>query len=68
MQQQTIENIANSAEKGGSVFAVFSGSLAFLNENAAAVGAFCALAGLLVAVAGLLVNWHYQKKRTDLMK
>ena len=68
MQQQTIEHVAATAEKGGSVFAVFTGSIAFLNENAAAVGAICAIGGLIVAIAGFIVNWHYQKKRNELLK
>jgi len=68
MQKHTIEHLADSAEKGGSVFAIFSGSLAFLNENAAAIGAICALGGLVVAIVGLLISWHYQKKRNELLK
>lgn len=67
MQKEIIEQCAICAEKGGSLFAIFTGLLAFLNENAAAIGALCALFGLLIAISGFFVNWHYQKKRTDLL-
>ena len=66
MQQQTVQQLAETAEKGGSIVAFLSGSMAFLNENAAAIGAMCALGGLLVALAGFVVNWHYQSKRTKI--
>lgn len=68
MQQETFEQLAITAEKGGSTFAVFTGVISFLNENAAAVGATCALFGLLIASAGFVVNFYYQKKRTDLLR
>lgn len=39
-----------------------AGALTWLNENSQAVGALCAIGGLLIAAATFIVTWYYKSK------
>lgn len=56
--------IAQTAERSGFALATGGGAWAWFAENAQAIGAVCALAGLLIAAAGFAVSWYYLHKKS----
>ena len=62
---QPLENLIQRTQElsyTASATAAGLGSLTWLTENATAVGALCAIGGLLLAVCTFLVNWYYRHR------
>lgn len=62
---QHIQNVMQNATDvsyAASAIAAITGTLTWLNDNAGAVGALCAIGGLIVAVATFGLNWYYKRK------
>lgn len=62
VEQGAVEYAAQLAQKGGVLAAGGFGTWAWLAENAQAIGAACALGGLVIAAFGAAVNWYYKHK------
>ena len=59
-----VPQIAQVTERIGITGATGGGLWAVLAENAQAIGAACALVGVLIGLIGLAVNTYYQHKRS----
>lgn len=66
VQQTIAQKTIAGMQYGGSTVAAGGGLMAFLNENAQAIGAIVGLGGLCVAVAGFGVGWLYKHKHYKL--
>lgn len=53
------QQLAITAERGGSALAAGGGMWLWLAEHQQAIGALCALGGLAIALAGFIVHWAY---------
>lgn len=61
MKQQIIDR-ATDISYLASAATTATGVLTWLNSNAQAIGALCAIGGLLVAIATFFVNWFYRHR------
>ena len=59
----TPQHIAQTVQNGGVALATGGGAWAWLAQNAQAVGATCAIIGVLLGFAGFFVNLYYQHKK-----
>jgi uncharacterized membrane protein len=59
---QQIIQITDKAIAGTSTATVGSGLWAFLGTNAQAIGATCALIGVVLTAMAVAVNWYYRHK------
>lgn len=57
------QHIAQTIEKGGVAMATSGGLWAWLATNAQAIGALCAIIGVVLGFAGFFVNLYYQRKK-----
>lgn len=51
-----------------SAAATIAGTVTWLNDNAQAVGAICAIGGLVVAIATFGITWYYKRKESKRVK
>ena len=65
-EQTVAQKAIAGMQYGGSTVAAGGGFMAFLNENAQAIGALVGLGGLAVAVAGFGIGWIYKHKHYKL--
>jgi hypothetical protein len=61
LPQQAIENASGIAYIA-SAATTSIGLITWFNQNAQAIGALCAIGGLLVAAATFALNWYYKHK------
>lgn len=59
MSTPLMQQVAVTAERGGGVLVASGGVWLWLAEHQQAIGALCALGGLVVALAGFFVHWAY---------
>lgn len=59
VSQQVISKVTDITY-GTSVVTTGLGMLTFLNENAQAIGAICAICGVLIAAITAGLNWYYR--------
>ena len=59
---QQIIQISDRAIAGTGTVTVGSGLWAVLGNNAQAIGAACAMLGVVLTIIAVWVNWHYKEK------
>ena len=61
-QVQQIIQISDKAIAGAGTATIGSGLWAVLGDNAQAIGAACAMVGVILTIIAVVVNWYYKNK------